>query len=83
MRMYPDDYPESVAFPKYNKSRAMQLIDRHRRLPKQKRCSYGKIRSPYPFYMNVPSRGGVVGVRVSMLSKGKCVTGSYICRLEG
>jgi hypothetical protein len=82
LRFFPDDYPESSSFSRYNKGRAMALIDHHRRMPPQKRCSYEKIHSPFPFYFQVPiSSEGGIPVKISMLSGGRCFTGSYICRL--
>lgn len=83
MRFFPDDYPESVCFDDYNRNRAVDLISKYRRMPPQKRCNYEHISSPFPFYLHIPKRSSpVVPVMVSMLSRGKCETGSYICRLE-
>jgi hypothetical protein len=59
----------------------MVLIDRYRRVPVGKRCNYGKICSPFPFYFK-GVMDGVVPVKILMVSRGRCFTGAYICRVE-
>lgn len=64
----------------------MKKMDKHKRLPYQKRPNYFKIRSPFPFYpslQNFVPHSSVKYVQIDMVSRGVCETGSYICQLKG
>lgn len=83
IRFFPDDYPQSACFTRYNKERAIELIEKHKRHPPQKRANYAKLNSPFPFYFHVPTGNcSMIGIKIVTLSRGRCFPGSYICRLS-
>lgn len=83
VRSYPEDFVESVSFQRFNEDRTIENIRRYKALPPQKRTSFVSINSPFPFCFYVPKdMGGVNAVRIEMVSRGKCPTGSYISKLE-